>query len=150
MLRAILAALMLLAGSLAPAVAGTVNEVNGIAIKGYDPVAYFKEGRPVPGMRDYAATVEGATFLFASAANRDLFLGDPAHFAPQYGGFCAFGLSRGYKADTQPEAFTIVGDRLYLNYNLEIRDEWSKDIPGHVAKADGNWPEVKLQTDVVR
>ena len=82
MLRAILTALMLLAGSLAPAMAGTVNEVNGIAIKGYDPVAYFKEGKPVPGMRDYAATVEGATFLFASAANRDLFLGDPGHYAP--------------------------------------------------------------------
>ena len=150
MLHAILTVLMLLAGSLAPAMAGTVNEVNGIAIKGYDPAAYFKEGKPVPGVRDYAATVEGATFLFASAANRDLFLSDPGHYAPVYGGFCAFGLSGGYKADTQPEAFTIVGDRLYLNYNLAIRDEWSKDVPGHIAKADHNWPAVKLQTDVVR
>jgi hypothetical protein len=150
MIRAVLMAVMLALGIVASATAGSVNDANGIAIKGYDPVGYFTDGRPVPGSRDYAAAHEGATFLFASARNRDLFLSDPAHYAPQYGGFCAFGTAQGYKADTQPEAFTIVGDRLYLNYNLEVRDEWSKDIPGYVAKADASWPTVKLQTDVMR
>jgi len=145
-----LLALALAAGLAASAFAGPVNEVDGVAIKGYDPVAYFTERKPVPGSPEFTASHEGATFRFASAENRDRFLEDPARYAPQYGGFCAFGTSRGYKADTDPAAFTIVGDRLYLNYNLGVRAEWSKDIPGHVAKADANWPTVKLQADVVR
>jgi hypothetical protein len=142
------AALAVLAG--APALAGSVNEVNGLAIKGYDPVAYFTEGRAMDGSPAYTATHEGTTFEFASAANRDLFLADPARYAPQYGGFCAFGTSRGYKADIDPRAFTIVGDRLYLNYNLEVREEWSRDVPGHIAKADTNWPTVRETTEVYR
>lgn len=150
MLRSILTTLTLALGLVGSALAGTVNEVNGIAIKGFDPVAYFTEGRPVAGSPDHAASHEGATFLFASAANRDRFLADPGRYAPRYGGFCAFGTARGYKADTQPEAFSIVGDRLYLNYNLAVREEWSKDIPGQIAKADARWPEVRLQKDVVR
>lgn len=134
----------------APTLAGTVNEVNGLAIKGYDPVAYFAEGRPVDGSPEFAATHEGATFEFASAANRDLFVADPGRYAPRYGGFCAFGTSGGYKAGIDPRAFTIVNDRLYLNYNLDVRQEWSKDVPGHIAKADANWPAVRNLTDVYR
>jgi YHS domain-containing protein len=134
----------------APALAGSVNEVNGLAIKGYDPVAYFTEGRAVDGSPAHTATYEGATFEFASAANRDLFAADPARYAPRYGGFCAFGTSRGYKADIDPRAFTVVGDRLYLNYNLEVREEWARDVPGHVARADANWPTVRETTEVYR
>jgi YHS domain-containing protein len=142
------AALAILAAT--PVLAGTVNEVNGLAIKGYDPVAYFTEGRAVDGSPEYVATLGGATFEFASAANRDLFAADPSKYAPQYGGFCAFGTSGGYKADVDPQAFTIVGDRLYLNYNLDIRQQWSKDVAGHVAKADENWPAVQNLTEVYR
>jgi hypothetical protein len=142
------AALALLAAP--PALAGSVNEVNGLAIKGYDPVAYFTEGRAVDGSPTITATHEGATFEFASAANRDLFAADPARYALQYRGFCAFGASRGYKADTDPRAFTVVNGKLYLNYNLEVRDEWSRDVPGHVARADANWPTVRETTEVYR
>lgn len=133
-----------------PAPAGTVNEVNGLAIYGYDPVAYFTEGKAVDGSPAYVATHEGATFEFASAANRDRFAADPGRYAPQYGGYCAYGTSAGYKAGIDPRAFTIVNDRLYLNYNLDVRQEWSKDVPGHIAKADGNWPTVRELTEVHR
>jgi YHS domain-containing protein len=142
------AALAILAA--APALAGSVNEAGGVAIKGYDPVAYFTEGKAVDGSPDITVTYEGATFEFASAANRDLFAADPTRYAPQYGGFCAFGTSRGYKADIDPQAFTVVGDRLYMNYNLEVRQEWAKDVPGNVAKADANWPKVRETTEVYR
>ena len=148
--RVLAAAAAFAALASAPTLAGTVNEVNGLAIKGYDPVAYFTEGRPVDGSPEFAATHEGATFEFASAANRDLFVADPGRYAPRYGGFCAFGTSGGYKAGIDPRAFTIVNDRLYLNYNLDVRQEWSKDVPGHITKADANWPMVQSLTDVYR
>lgn len=145
-----LAALLLAAILATSAFAGEVNDVSGQAIGGYDPVAYFTEGRPLKGSPGHAATHRGATFHFATAANRDRFAADPDRYAPQYGGFCAFGASRGYKADTDPDAFTIVDGKLYLNYNQAVRSQWQKDVPGHVAKADANWPSVKEQSDVVR
>ena len=83
-----------------------------------------------------------ATWRFASAENRDLFIANPVQYSPQYGGFCAWAVSRGYTADIDPEAWTIHEERLYLNYNSKFRKRWSKDIPGNVKKGDANWPGV--------
>lgn len=130
------------------AYAGEINDHDGAAIKGRDPVAYFTLGKAVAGTTAWTAQYKGATFRFASAANRDAFKAAPESYAPQYGGYCAFGTSRGYKADIDPEAFTVTNGKLYLNYSKKIQAEWSQDITGFVAKADANWPAV-LKTDTV-
>lgn len=101
----------------ASAWAGEFYEKDGAAIKGYDPVAYFKEQKPVKGSPEYKAEYKGSVFFFTSQGNRDAFAANPARYAPQYNGFCAFGTASGYKAATDPAAFTVVDDRLYLNYN---------------------------------
>ena len=129
--------------------AGDYFEKNGLALRGYDPVAYFKDNRPVQGSGDHVAEYKGSAFRFASKANRDAFVADPAKYAPQYGGFCAFGTAGGYKAATDPAAFTIVDGKLYLNYNREIQKQWSADVPGFIDKADRQWPSVARQTKVV-
>lgn len=126
----------------AAAFAGAYFEKGGTAIGGYDPVAYFKQNKPVKGSTAYTATHEGSTFHFASAANRDAFAADPARYAPQYGGFCAYAVANGYKAKIEPDAFTIVNDKLYLNYDQSVQRRWRRDIPGYIAKGDRNWPEL--------
>jgi YHS domain-containing protein len=129
--------------------AGDYFEKDGVAIGGYDPVAYFTEMKPVKGSDRYRTEFQGSTFLFASAENRETFLAQPEKFAPQYGGYCAFGMAKGYKAAIDPAAFTVVGDKLYLNYNGTIRALWVLDIPGYVKKADRNWPEVRTSANVI-
>ena len=129
----------------APGLAGEINAQNGIAIDGHDPVAYFRDGKPVPGAPQFTHRYKDATYRFASARNRDAFAENPEKYAPQYGGFCAYGTSRGYKAPVDPAAFTIVGGKLYLNYSADVQKTWRKDISGYVAKADKAWPSVKAQ-----
>lgn len=129
--------------------AGEFFEKDGAALRGYDAVAYFKEGKPVKGSPQYTVEYKGSTFRFGSKANRDAFAAEPARYAPQYGGYCAFGTAGGYKAATDPTAFTVTGGKLYLNYNRDIQKQWSADIPGFVAKADRNWPTVSGQTKVI-
>ena len=116
--------------------------VEGVAVGGYDPVAYFTEDKPVKGNEDITAEYKGATWRFASAANRETFLADPERYAPQYGGYCAFAVSSGYTAKSDPEAWRIVDGKLYLNYSKGVQKRWSQDIPGHISKADSNWPGV--------
>jgi YHS domain-containing protein len=145
----ILAALLLALAAFA-ARAGFYNEADGVAIKGYDPVAYFVEGKPVAGKAELRHVHRGSTFVFASAANRDAFAADPERYAPQYGGYCAFGASRGYKADVQPEAFTVVDGKLYLNHSAPVQQTWLKDTPGYIRKADGLWPETQKIEKVLR
>jgi YHS domain-containing protein len=113
----------------------------GAAIRGYDPVAYFTEGKPVEGSRKFTHQWKGATWRFASAQNRDAFAAAPDKFAPQYGGYCAYGVANGYTVSTVPEAWSVVGGKLYLNYSLGVRADWLKDVPGYIRKADGNWPK---------
>jgi YHS domain-containing protein len=127
---------------------GEFYEKNGVAITGHDPVAYFSENKPVAGSVDHAFEYKGSKFLFSSKANMETFAADPQRYAPQYGGFCAFGTAGGYKAAIDPAAFTIVDGKLYLNYSLDVRTQWSADVPGFIAKADKNWPEVSIQTKV--
>jgi hypothetical protein len=146
---AALAALALGFG-LASTVAGEINDLDGPAIKGHDPVAYFTERKPVAGTERLTARYKDATFRFASIANRDAFLADPARYAPQYGGFCAYGAAGGYKADTDPQAWSIVGGKLYLNYSPRIQASWNQDQAGYIVKADRSWPTVALQEQVVR
>ncbi len=113
----------------------------GAAIRGYDPVAFFTEGKPVEGSRQFTHQWKGATWRFASAQNRDAFAVAPDKFAPQYGGYCAYGVANGYTVSTVPEAWSVVGGKLYLNYSLGVRADWLKDVPGYIRKADGNWPK---------
>ena len=120
-------------------------DYSGLAMKGYDPVAYFKHGRPLAGKAEFTARHDDATYRFASAANRDAFVATPEKYAPQYGGYCAFGMAAGYKAPIEPDAWTIVDGKLYLNYNQAVRSRWSGDIPGYVRKADANWPTVRAK-----
>jgi len=124
------------------------NEIfvkDNAAISGYDAVAYFKEGKPVMGSTEFSVTYKGASWLFASKANADLFKANPEKYEPQYGGYCAYGCSQGHKAKTNPDAWTIVNGKLYLNYNTDVKAKWSKDQPGYIKKADANWPKVKTE-----
>ena len=114
----------------------------GIAIGGYDPVAYFTEKKPVKGNAQFGLQWKGATWHFASAPNRDTFKADPAKYAPQYGGYCAFGTSQGYAVKTEPDAWSVVDGKLYLNYNTQVRQRWQQDTPGFIKAADMNWPGV--------
>lgn len=124
----------------APALAGSVNEKGGIAIQGYDPVAYFTEGKPVKGSPLNQHDWNGATWLFASAEHRDAFAASLEKYAPRcYGGFCAYGVAQGYKVEIDPAAWSIIDGALYLNYSRSVRRDWAKDPKGYIAKADATW-----------
>lgn len=134
---------------LSSAVIGSAGEIyttdGGVAINGYDPVAYFTDHKPVKGSDKYTAVHEGATFHFASAKHRDAFTANPEHFAPQYGGYCAYGTAQGHKAPTEPQAFTIADGKLYLNYNDNVATRWRADVDGNIEKANANWDTVKKE-----
>ena len=132
------------------AMAGQFNETDGVAIKGFDPVAYVTEQKAVPGLAEFTGIYKGSTFRFVNTANRDAFIANPEKFAPQYDGYCAYGVSRGYKAATSPDAFRVVDGKLYLNFNAEVKTTWAKDVPGYIGKADAQWPTVEKTTKVVR
>ena len=141
------AAVILLGASLATGVASVsageqqaVNrDRNGLAIDGYDPVAYFLDGKPTRGFPELEYTWNGTRYRFATAANRDRFAKDPETFAPQYGGFCSWAVSRGYTANVDPAAWAIVDGKLYLNYSVRVQRTWEGDVPGNIKKADANW-----------
>ena len=142
--RALLAAALAVAASPARAAEGPLNlDRAGLAMRGYDPVAYFREGKPIQGRSEFAVTHDGATYRFASAANRDAFVAAPSRYLPAYGGYCAWAAAQGYKADADPQAFAVVGDRLFLNYNRDVHRTWEKDVGGNVTKADANWPKLR-------
>lgn len=112
----------------------------GIAISGYDPVAYFKANRPVRGSADHVLRWRGAMWYFASAENMESFEMNPSAYAPRYGGYCAYALAQGSIASSAPEAFTIHDGRLYLNNSAAMRAVWQQDIDGNIARADSAWP----------
>lgn len=129
-----------------PAHAGTPPVHTGllsrVAVGGYDPVAYFTEGRPVRGDAQHRITHQGYEYRFASAANAAAFRADPARYLPQYGGYCAWAVANGYTAPGNPRNWRIVDGKLYLNYNDEIQQRWERDIPGFIRSANTNWPSV--------
>lgn len=124
----------------AAAESGSIYAEEGVAVDGSDVVAYFTKGAPVAGSPDIAHEWMGVTWRFETPENRAAFVADPVSFAPQYGGFCAYAVSRGYTASTVPQAWRIVDGRLYLNFSPRIQRKWEKDIPGNIAAGDENWP----------
>lgn len=114
----------------------------GVAIKGTDTVAYFSEGKAVKGDKKYSYQWGNTTWWFKNEANRDLFAQNPEKYAPQFGGFCAWAVSQNYTAPIDPQAWKIVGGKLYLNYNKSVQRTWSQDIPGNITKGDRNWPNL--------
>lgn len=125
--------------------AGDFFEKDGAALRGYDPVAYFTEGKPVKGLPRYTYEYKGSKFLFASAGNLKAFGDHPETYAPQFGGFCAFGTANGIKVSTQPDAFAVVDGKLYLNHDAKVQARWKDDVKGNIALAEKNWPEVARQ-----
>ena len=142
MLKSLLGLLGLVFMSLAFAGEAPVFATDDGAIRGYDPVAYFTMGEPTRGSDQFTTSWQGATYKFASAANLALFKEEPEAYAPQYGGYCAYAVSKGATAGTVPEAWSIVDGKLYLNYSLAVQQRWRKDVPGHIRAADRNWPAV--------
>ncbi|MFK7869088.1 MAG: YHS domain-containing (seleno)protein [Roseobacter sp.] len=120
----------------------TVYSNEGIAIDGTDAVAYFTLGGPVAGDAALTHDWNGVTWQFSTAEHRDAFAADPAAYAPQYGGYCAWAVSEGYTASTVPKAWKIVDGKLYLNFSRRIQRRWERDIPARIASADANWPAV--------
>ncbi len=112
------------------------------AIRGYDPVAYFSEGRPVKGRSDISHSWNGATWHFSSEQNRTTFVSAPDKYAPAYGGYCAYAVANGYTATTDPDAWSIVNGRLYLNYSQGVKKRWEKNISGYIKSGDANWPGI--------
>ena len=114
----------------------------GLALSGYDAVAYVADGTPVQGRPEFETQWGGARWRFARAAHRDAFVANPERYAPQYGGYCAYAVSKGYTASADPMAWRIVDDKLYLNYSKSVQSLWNQDIPGHITTANRNWPAV--------
>jgi hypothetical protein len=115
----------------------------GVAIKGYDPVAYFTQNRPVLGAAQFSYHWMDATWWFASVEDRDLFAADPDRYAPQYGGYCAYGVSQGRIVSIVPEAWKIVDGKLYLNYSLSVQKTWLAAIQRYIEEANRNWPTLR-------
>jgi YHS domain-containing protein len=109
---------------------------------GYDVVAYFTQGKAVPGTDAFAADYKGATWRFANKADLDLFKKNPAAYAPQYGGYCAWAVAHDYTASGDPEVWKIVGGKLYLNYDRDVQAQWNADTRKYIADGDRNWPSV--------
>jgi len=127
-----------------PASPAPVNvEASGAGLKGYDPLGYFNEGKPVEGQPAFTAVHDGTMYLFASDANRDTFIVAPERYLPEYGGFCALAMSFGKKVDIDPTAWKIVGGKLYVQANHRAADLWAQDTAGNISKADDKWATVK-------
>jgi len=116
--------------------------VPGVAIGGYDSVAYFTKGEATKGDKTITTSYKGAEWRFMSQENLEMFLADPTKYAPQYGGYCAYAASKGALAKGDPEAWTVYEDKLYLNFSKSVRALWKTDIPGNVALADKKFPKL--------
>ena len=126
---------------------GSTSEVNvderGVALGGYDPVAYFDSGKPTRGLDTISASYGGARYLFATAAHRKAFLANPRKYVPEFGGFCATGTAFGEKVDIDPETGKVVNGKLYLNNGPKALQVFNQNTPDIIAKAQVNWPTVK-------
>lgn len=129
-------------GSAAGPKPGINQDSRALALKGYDAVAYHVEQRAVGGSAAFEHRWNGARWRFATAANRERFAADPERYAPQFGGYCAWAVSRGYTADIDPEAWRIVDGRLYLNYSRRVQRMWERDAAANIDRGRANWPAV--------
>jgi len=128
--------------------AGTMGIAYGapqepVAIRGYDTVAYFTEGKALEGTEDFTSSWHGMTWFFQSKENRDLFAANPGKYAPQYDGWCAWAMTESRKSFANPEVWKIVDGKLYLNCSQAAFEKWSRDIPGHIKEADENWRKMQ-------
>jgi YHS domain-containing protein len=137
-----LLSLFITGAALAASPIPAVNTEHGLAIKGYDPVAYFTIGKPIPGVTQFIVNYKGVIYRFASAENRDRFVAAPEKFRPQYGGYCAYAIALNQIADIDPDEWAIVDNKLYLNNNFFSQTLWSFDKTGNIARGDHNWPLV--------
>lgn len=112
------------------------------AIKGYDSVAYFTENKAIKGDKEFSLDHKGAVWLFSSQENLELFKANPEKYEPQYGGYCAYAVSKNQTASIKPELFTIHEGKLYLNYNKSINDKWLEQKESFIEDADKNWPQL--------
>ena len=115
---------------------------SNVAVSGYDPTAYFTQQQAIEGNKAFTLQHEGADYRFASAENLELFKSDPEQYLPQYGGYCAYAVAQGYTASIDPQAWSVVDGKLYLNYSTGVRSRWLQDVPGYISAADSNWPGV--------
>jgi hypothetical protein len=137
---AALIAVALLRPLAASAAEEAIHTKDGLALSGYDAVAYFSQSKAVKGDPQFEYRWSGVRWRFATAAHRDTFARSPEKYAPQYGGYCAYAVSRNYTAPTDPEAWKLVDGKLYLNYSKTVRLLWEQELPEAIAKADRNWP----------
>ena len=120
-----------------------IDSPSGAVIKGYDPVAYFVDGRPRKGSEDFTVEYGGARWLFASAANKAKFKAEPDKYVPAYGGYCAYGVAQGYLVKIEPDAWSIKNGKLFLNYDSSVQEEWQKDWQAFVDSANAKWPRLQ-------
>lgn len=139
----ITAILMIGFSAFASAGADTETDANNVILAGHDAVAYFTENKAVEGSAKFTASYNDAIYRFSSAKHRDMFKANPAKFAPQYGGFCAYGMTFGKKFEIDGKAFQVVDGKLFVNKNLSVYQEWKKEIPVNISQANQEWPTVQ-------
>lgn len=129
--------------------AGKINQSvsSGLAIHGYDPVAYFEQGQAEPGDRSILYEYQGVNWAFSSEDNKQLFLQTPQRYIPQYGGYCSYAASRNYVSDADPTAWQIVGGKLYLNYNNRVQRTWASELDQNIKDANTHWPNLSATLD---
>ena len=141
-----LSLLLLTVGLALPVFAQTKTLLNldktGVAIQGYDPVAFFTDHQPMKGDQKFLIKHDGAIYFFASKEHKDLFKANPAKYEPEFGGYCAYGVSRNKLVEIDVDAFQIVDGKLLLQYSKGVRDDFNKDAKANLAKAASNWPEL--------
>ncbi len=126
----------------------TFTNTEGVAIGGYDPVAYFTDSAAVPGKPEFSTRHDGATWWFASAEHRTMFIESPERYAPAYGGWCAYGMAEGYAAETDPvNGWTIHDGKLYLNWDASISAQWNADRAALLQRSESHWPTVNSQLE---
>ena len=143
MKRLLLLTALLVSAAVTYAQKPEIFTTDGKAIRGYDPVAFFKQSMPVKGADSLSYSWKDAQWLFSSKENMESFKANPDAFCPRYGGYCAYGTSAGHKSPTQTETWTIVDNKLYFNDNSKVKEMWLKDQKTLIEKADQQWPEVK-------
>lgn len=120
-------------------------EPSGIAVRGYDTVAYFTLGKPTEGKESFETEWRGAKWRFSSQQHLDLFVASPEKFAPQYGGYCAYGVAVGNLVKIEPDLWDIIDGKLYLNYNEDLQGKWRVDIPGYIVQADNIFDRLLIE-----
>lgn len=142
----ILSVFILTASAATMLAAPTPNvDKEGVGLQGYDPVAFFTDGKPVLGKQEFHSAYHDVTYRFASAEHQQMFEKDAAKYEPQFGGYCAYGVAKGHTAPIKIEAFQIVNGRLLMQYDSGVRDEFNKDQKGNLDAADKKWPQLSAK-----